>query len=74
MDTHPQDPNTISENRVDSDAVMEPQSSQNTQPHLSLPGTPDPHVEAKAKKLPLMTEDAKGAEGPNNETEAPKEV
>ncbi|KAI1425848.1 hypothetical protein F5Y12DRAFT_322252 [Xylaria sp. FL1777] len=74
MDAPPQDPNTISENRVDSDVALEPRSSQDIQHDPSLPEKLSPRAKAKEQKMPPMTEDFKGVEGSDNETKTPKEA
>ncbi|KAF2971885.1 hypothetical protein GQX73_g1708 [Xylaria multiplex] len=68
MDTHPPNPSTPSKSRViDYDGFTISRSPKDPQSSPSRREKPGPHAEAN-KKASSWTEDAKGVEGPDNET------
>ncbi|KAI0977063.1 hypothetical protein F4678DRAFT_842 [Xylaria arbuscula] len=74
MDMHSQDAPASPEKRVETNVVTKPRNSQHIQPTPSLPREQGHCAQAKEEeKMPPMTEHAKGVEGPDSETETPKE-
>ncbi|KAI1305722.1 hypothetical protein F5Y03DRAFT_355656 [Xylaria venustula] len=74
MDMHSQDAPALPENRVDSNVDAKPRNSQHIQPTLSLPREQSHCAQAnEEEKMSPMTGHAKGEEGPDSQTETPKE-